>query len=136
MMRDAWRGASGAVVGGADPVVLWHGLFPEVPAPEDAPYARISVKHDNGLGQTSLGGVGRRQFTRTGHVFVQCFVPLGIGNPLTIALRLGRIALNAYEGHSSPGGIWFRNCRINEVGPADGRYQVNAVIQFTYDEVK
>lgn len=135
MFREEWAANSGDIVGGSAPEVIYHGVSVDTPPALTLPYARASVKHFTG-GQGSLGEVGNRLFNRTGAVFVQVFVPTGIGNYLTIALRLGRIALAAFEGRSSPGGIWFRSCRLTEIGPSDGRYQVNVTAEFTYDEVK
>lgn len=136
MLDAEWTTKAGAVTGGAAPLIIWQGEEPETPPSREAgPYARATVRHFTG-GQATLGSVGSRRFNREGAIFVQCFAPLGIGNPLTIAERLGRIARDAFEGRSSPGGIWFRNPRLNEVGPADGWFQVNVVAPFTYDEVK
>lgn len=135
MLREEWASRAGAVVGGAAPEVLWQGMEKNTPPSLEVAYARATVRHFTG-GQGSLGTPGNRRFNRTGAIFVQCFAPLGIRNPLTIAAGLGRIALDAFEGRSSPGGIWFRSCRLNEIGPTDGWYQVNAIAEFTYDEVK
>jgi hypothetical protein len=135
MFRAAWAANSGAVVQGSAPPVIYQGVSKDTPPAMEVSYARASVKHFTGT-QGSLGGTGNRRFNRTGAVFIQTFAPLGIGNPLTIAVRLGRIALEAFEGRSSPGGIWFRGCRLMEIGHSDGRYQVNVIAEFTYDEVK
>lgn len=135
MLRAAWEANAGAVTGGETPEIIWQGTEKNDPPSLEFPYARVSIRHLGG-GQSSLGGVGNRRFNRYGFVFVQVYVPLGIRNHLTIALGLGKIAKDAFEGRSSPGGIWFRSCRVNELGSMDGWFQVNAVAEFTYDEVK
>lgn len=135
MLKIAWDAGAGAIVSGAVPSILWQGQEYGPPA-LTAAYARATVHHNTGR-QTSLTGEGgQRRFTRYGIVFIQIFVPVSFKNPLTIASKLGKVALDAYEGRSSPGGIWFRNARLNEIGPADGWEQVNVVAEFQYDEVK
>ncbi|HEY6019460.1 MAG TPA: hypothetical protein VIY48_06050, partial [Candidatus Paceibacterota bacterium] len=99
------------------------------------PYARATVLHATGK-QATLAGPGGARWERRGVCIVQCFGPLKNGRGLTVAEGLATVAKNAYEGKASPEGIWFRNCRINEVGSADGLYQVNAIAEFYYDEVK
>jgi len=45
-------------------------------------------------------------------------------------------ARDAYQGIRTPGGVWFRNATTREIGNDRAWYNVNAVIQFQYDEVK
>lgn len=117
------------------PQIYWQGIqYPNQPD-QGTTYARATVRHTVG-GQRSLGQVGNRIFTHPGVIIIQCFGPVKSGNGLTIAEGLANIAKDAFEGRSSSS-IWFQNCRINEVGSAvDGWYQVNAVADFSYDEVK
>ena len=63
---------------------------------------------------------------------VQCFGPLANGG-LTLAEALAKVAREAFEGSVSPGGIWFRKCRVNEIGPDANWFQVNMVADFEYD---
>lgn len=134
MLNTSWLTNSLNVVEQV-PEILWQGRSYGAP-PVDACYARASVKHNTSL-QTSLASdVGTRRFTRYGIVLIQVHVPIGIRNPLTTARKLGKIALDVFEGRSSPGGIWFRNCRLNEIDPTDGWQPVNVVAEFSYDEVK
>lgn len=134
MLLSAWENGAGDVLGYL-PDILWQGQEKGPPSLEFA-YARASVVHNTGRQASLAGEAGAKRFRRTGILFVQCFAPLGIENPLTIADNLGRIVLDAFEGRSSPGGIWFRSCRLNEIGPTDGWYQVNVIAEFSYDEVK
>jgi hypothetical protein len=67
-------------------------------------------------------------------VTVQVFVPNGQG--VTLADRLCKIAAEAFEGRHTPGGVWFRNVRMREVGPDGPWVQHNVVAEFTYDELK
>jgi hypothetical protein len=61
-----------------------------------------------------------------------------LGTGVTLAKRLGKIAVNAFEGKvAGPADdIWFRNVRMNEAGPPDKWFQVNVVAEFLYDTIK
>lgn len=134
MFVDSWETDTPTIPDVLDvPLIIWpdENTSPNV---ED-PYVRPVVLHLGG-GQGSLGGNGGRRFYRTGIFMAACYGPLGSGKGLTIAEKMANIALCAFEGKTSPGGIWFRNCRINEVGLTESWYQVNAVAEFLYDEVK
>jgi hypothetical protein len=120
--------------------ILWQGIpIDKPPDTSDlsyaAGYARATVLHSGGR-QSTLGGKSGTRFDRSGVVIIQCFGPIGIGKGLTNAEQIATMALDALEGKTTPGGIWFRNCRPNDIGPADGWFQINVVAEFLYDEVK
>ena len=98
------------------------------------PWARVSVLMGDGGGQRTLSEPGRRTFERLGVAVVQVFGVKAKG--VTTPLRLAKIALDAFEGEKTPGGVWFRNARIVTVGPGRDAYQVNAVVEFAFDEIK
>ena len=125
IFKDAW-----------DPTTyeaIYTNIAGEVPTGTD-PWARATLQHVGG-GQASLtGGLGTTRWNRTGFLTVQVFVPIGEG--LSGAHNLAKIIADAFEGASTPNGVWFRNVRVNEVGPDGDWYQVNVVVDFEYDEVK
>ena len=43
---------------------------------------------------------------------------------------------DALQGKTTASQIWFRNPRINEVGEDRDWFQVNATIDFNYDELR
>lgn len=134
MFEDAWKSQAASIVGYI-PEIRWQGVeFKDTPDLTKA-YVRVTDRHI-APGGHNLGGRGSTRYTRYGIVFIQVYVPLSLHNHLTFARGLGRIARDAYEGRSSPGGVWFRNCRMSEIGPTDGWFQVNVTNDFTYDEVK
>jgi len=96
-------------------------------------WARITVKHNIST-QQSLGGPGGRIFNRKGIVLMEVYTPTGDG--LTQARNLGTILANAFEGVSTPNGVWFRNTRLNEVEPEGAWSRVNVITEFEYDEVR
>lgn len=113
--------------------VLWQDKGGR-PPDEQAPWARFTISHTAGGQATLSNDNGRKRFRRDGFLIVQIFTPVGDG--LSSSDTLTKIVLDAYEGKATPGGAWFRNVRVNEVGPDGDWYQVNVLADFTYDEVK
>jgi hypothetical protein len=101
---------------------------------DEDPWAVITYRHAGGRQTTLSGAVGTRTFTRTGTLTVQIFTPSGKG--LQEAYELAKVVSDAFEGTSTPGGAWFRNVRLNEVGRDGEFFQLNVIVEFLYDEVK
>lgn len=101
---------------------------------DETPWARVVIRHATGQQDSLSGGGSGTLFNRTGVMIASIFVPAGEG--LQRAMQLAKIVANAYEGTTTPRQVWFRNVRTNEVGPSDGWFQVNVLVDFTYDEVK
>jgi len=114
----------------------WTALYPnvagDIPTGTD-PWARIDLKHSDEEQATLSGLTGTRRFRRDGGIAVQIFTRSGEG--LSSGHALAKIVQDAFEGVSSDG-IWFRNVRVNEIGPDGDWYQINVLIDFTYDEIK
>jgi len=107
--------------------------------PEDIPgdgtaWARCHIQHNAGDQDTLAGPIGNRLFGRDGLIMVQIFAPIGKG--LSKADELAKVVADAFEGQSTPGGVWFRKVRLREVGPDKAWYQVNVVAEFNYVEAK
>jgi len=100
---------------------------------DQTPWAQVVVRHAAGQ-QDTLGGAGNRSFLRLGVVIVTINTPSGSG--LSIAYALAKVVADAYEGVSSPNGVWFRNVRINELGRDGTFYRTNVLIDFEYSEMK
>lgn len=124
---------------------LWNAQTPPIPLllyddkhtdlPNDASYARITVRHSE-MDQRSVGGnVGNRRFRRFGVVTVQIFTIAGDG--LQESDRLATIAHNAFEGQKTgEDRVFFRNVRINEIGQEGPWFQSNVIVDFDWDTVK
>ena len=126
LFKEAWK------AGGS----LGEVVYENVPSPKLGEiYARFFIRHFTGGQSTLSGELGRRQFTRSGVITVQVFVPFG-KDGLSEGYRIGRLVAEAYEGESTDDGVWFRNVRINEVGPSDKWFQINVLADFQYDEVR
>ena len=83
---------------------------------------------------TLSGPIGRRRFRRFGVLIVQLLVPSGRG--LSGGTDYAKLIQDAYEGVTSPGGVIFRNVRVNEIGQSGSFYQTNVSADFEYDEIK
>lgn len=113
----------------------YEDLADDDPLPKgDASWARFSVRHEESF-QASMGAaLNQRQFRRRGTITVQIFTPSGKG--LSERLTLAKVVSDAFEGRSSPGGVWFKNVKMNEIGRDGYFFQTNVLINFEYDEVK
>ena len=103
--------------------------------PVSGAWGRATVRHTAGFQATLRGAVGERRFRHLGTVTVQLFVPSGEGQGLSDALA--KIVMAAFEGvTTSPGHVIFRNVKTVEIGPDGQFFQVNALAEFEYDEVR
>lgn len=112
--------------------MFWEGVRDDREI-DQSPWASVVVRHAAGQ-QDTLGGVGRRQFLRLGNVIVTINTPSSSG--LSEAYNLAKVVADAYEGISSPNGVWFRNVRINELGREGTFFETNVVVDFEYYETK
>jgi len=132
LFRDYWNAQTPALNSGQPVEIHWPGVTVE--APEKA-YARVRLQHIPSR-QLTFGETGQRRFGRAGFVSVEVFAPLNNGQGFSLSQNLAIIARDAYEGRGTATGIWFRNARINDVGPSEQFYQMNVLIEFEYDELK
>lgn len=96
------------------------------------PWVCIDVQHTGG-GQTSLAKPKAR-YTRMGLLRVRVYTPRGDG--MSTGDEIAQIVLDAYEGQSSPGGVWFRNAQLRESG-SDGIWtRTDVLVDFQYSEQK
>ncbi len=125
-LKTAWdAGANGAPL-----------KYDDVPgtAPTSGSWGRVSVRHFSGEQATLANNEGVRRWRNAGIIFVQLFAEAGSGFGALDALV--EVVKNAYQGKDTPGGAWFRNVRVNEVGRDGPWEQVNVLIDFEYDQVK
>jgi len=99
----------------------------------DNPWAVFVIRHATGQ-QDTLGGIGNRNFVRTGTAIATIFTPSG--NGLSSSYALAKVVADAYEGQTSVNGVWFRNVRMQEIGRESQFYQINVLIDFEYNETK
>lgn len=96
-------------------------------------WASVYIRHASGS-QRTMGGIGKRMFQRNGTVIISIFTLVGKG--LSESNTLATLVTDAYEGLSSPNGVWFRNVTANEIGKESTFTQTNVLIEFEYTEIK
>lgn len=101
---------------------------------DEIPWITVTMQHSSGFQSTLSGAQGARTFSRLGLLTFQIFTPVGRG--LQESYDLAKVVVDAFEGTATPGGVWFRNVRLNEVGRDGEFFQLNVVVEFRYDEVK
>lgn len=134
MFTTAWNTNTPAITGTV-PEVRYQGVEEASEPPTGDPWARVSVTHVTGT-QSSMGETGNRNFEHAGIVTMQLFVPMEDDDGLGIMDQLIKVAVDAFEGECSTNGVWFRNVRVNEVGPDRPWFNVNVLADFEYRIVK
>lgn len=104
LFRQAWQVTAGL-----------PAIYPNSNAgiPKAETWAHWGIQYTEG-GQRSFGPIGRRKFAKLGSVVITVFTPLGAGS--NAGREKAQIALEAYEGQKTPGGVSFANCRIESEG--------------------
>lgn len=130
LFRQTWQVAAGL-----------PAVYPNTNAgiPKAATWAHWGISYTGG-GQLTFGAPGRRKFYQEGAILITVFSPLGVGS------RAGRekaaIALSAYEGKRTPGGVVFANCHIETEGEGtvdgnNGVWWATAVVaEFNYEYLR
>lgn len=112
--------------------IIWDDVEPDEATSADEVYMKVDINHLFG-GQTSLGRP-RARFTRRG--VIRCCIYALRGSGMSTSDEIAQIVLDAFEGQSSPGGVWFRNASPQERQQDGKRSRLDVVIEFTYDEQK
>lgn len=115
----------------------WEGvtvLGTSQPTSNDT-WFRASARHITGDQASLAGANGVRRWNRTGFITVQCFAPLARGS-VQRATQLASVVRDALQGKQTESCIWFRNARINEIDEDRDWFNVNATIDFDYDELR
>lgn len=136
ILRDAWAVADWAALGLAEPPpIIWQGRGADAKPDLDGPYIIWMAKHASMPQSGFSNEIGEVKYSSVGVIVIQCKAPLLPGNGFEVAEQMAIIARNAYRGKQTPDCIWFRNARIEEVGPDAGWYLFNTFVEFDYDEV-
>ena len=130
LFETAWAAMTPPV-----PVLLFEDVESDIPSSDPpSPWARIQVHHVTSNQATLSNDVGSRRFRRFGLVAVRIYTRPGDG--LSESDRLVKVAIDAFEGITAPGGIIFRNVRAPEEGQEGVWYQTDVLADFEYDTVK
>lgn len=121
-------------VANANGVATRYEAMPGSVPTSETIWIRPTLRHATG-GQVSLtGATGSIKWSREGTLWVQIFAPMGGG--LSAAYEFAQKVLTAYQGVHTEHCVWFRNHRINEVGPDGEFYQINVLIDFIYEQIQ
>lgn len=135
LFKNAWD--LSIAIAGYVPEIDYQGMQPLAPPDVSKHWCRVSIQ-TVGEHQASLandGGMpGTRTYTTFGLIFIQIFSPRSASNAFEEGILLGQIAKAAFRGKTTPGKIWFRNVRLNELAPENSFYRLNVVAEFEYDE--
>lgn len=98
------------------------------------PWARITVRHGRRRQRTFGHSANSRLYDSMGVVFIEVYTPMGTG--LTQAYTLAELVRNAFEGISTPNGVWFRDVQIRESGSEGLWSSLQVTAEFEYQERK
>ncbi len=97
-------------------------------------WARVTYKPNKRSQQAIGGGVGGRLFLQTGIMMVEVYTPSGDGG--RIDRTFTRLVERAFEGISTPNGLWFRNVSTTARG-VEGTLHCSVVtVEWEYNEVR
>lgn len=132
LFNVAWVAGTPSLNGGNAAPIAWPGV--DVTPDPLKPWARYQLK-ENLANQATLAPVGSRRFDRLGLILIQVFAPISKGGGVVLADQLAEIARSAYEGKGTASGIWFLNCRVNDIGVDKNWYQKNMIAEFRFQEL-
>jgi len=126
VFKTAWDANTTSIVGSV-PEVRYRFVEQDTEPPEANYWAWAAVDHVTG----GHAAIGTSLFDHAGIFSVQIYGP-NTSEGFSVLDSLVEVVLAAFEGKQSANGVWFRNARVNEVGPERGWYQVNVLIDFEY----
>ncbi len=134
---DAWAANAAAAIGAAvAPEVRYEGVIQTSLPPNEAAWARVSMVTATG-NQVAFGdNTGARRYREVGIVTVQIFTPLSAQSDLRDAAALAQVAVAAFRGVETPGGVEFLNVTPTRVGPSEAWFQYNITADFNYDSLE
>lgn len=103
--------------------------------PKAAPWARVSISDDSS-GAASIGSsIGNQRYESSGLLTVELYTMSGDGR--AAAQALGQAVLTAYRGkRTSPGGVWFFDETVSDVGPDGVWRHTNVRVSYRYDTIQ
>lgn len=134
--RTVWNAGSAAIAGYV-PEVRWPGVEKDDKPPTEKYWVRVSQQTvaENQATVNADTVNGKRRFTGLGLIFIQIFAPMSKSDGYDKGRQLSVLAKSAFRGQDTPGGVIFRNARINELAPDGKAYRFNVVSEYEYDEI-
>lgn len=135
---NAYWNANTSAIAGYIPEVRWIGNETDTKPNGSKHWARVSTQNLTEVQATlsnCVGIEGQKHYEANGLIFVQLFAPKQVDNSFEECRKLAQIAKKAFRGKTTPGKIWFRNVRINELAPDNLFYRINVVGEYEFDEL-
>lgn len=135
----AWAGKSGAIVGGADPELRYQGFeLPEKPkADEFWAFLQATTVTSRQAGFQEAGDAPDGVvFATYGFLTMTIFAPMGSQKKYARGELLAELGQCMFMATSTPGQVWFRNPRINELKNDGTWYRWNVLADYQFDQVK
>lgn len=132
-----WNAHSSSIVG-YTPEIRWQNVQQRAVPDGSKFWVRVSkdtIYERQATLSTCEGIPGQRKYTANGLVFIQLFCPKSDAQAFELGQQLAMVARNAFRGKTTPGNIWFRNVRINEIQPEELYFRINIIAEFEYDEL-
>jgi len=134
MLMDAWRGDPDTL----EIPLLWGNVAHDRQGVADAfgnpsPFLRVETIHETSRTASLKGAAGSRREYQGSLV---ALLHIQADKGAIHALPLISVVADAFTGTSSPGGVWFRNPRINQIGPQGTWYVVAVTVTFIYDLIR
>lgn len=139
-LKTKWDSDTPALNGGLVPHLVYEFLEADLkPHPRDSgkPWARVTVRHNDG-GKASLSNAaGVARYRRIGLVWIQVFVPAKFGSSWTLAESLAGVASAAYEGKRGISGpVVFSKVTVEDK-PKEGAWvRKDIKARFYWDEIR
>jgi len=80
-------------------------------------------------------GASPAQFTTSGLVFVQLFVPASERDGFFNGELLATLARDIFRNAQTASGVTFRNSRFNELDPEGSKLRWNVKCEYEYEEI-
>ncbi|MHA1812690.1 MAG: hypothetical protein ACTSYX_04560 [Candidatus Thorarchaeota archaeon] len=134
MLFDAWEADSAT----AEIPIVWGNVAPDKqggadPFDNPQPYLRVETIHADSRTASLKGPSGaRREYNGS----LVALLHIQADKGAIHALPLISVASDAFTGTKSPGGVWFRNPRINSIGPQGTWYVTALTVTFIYDLIR
>lgn len=137
LFQTAWQANTVSIVGYV-PEIQWQGVQTRN-QPDGSKYwvrfSKQTVIEQQVTLSTCEGLPGQRKYEASGLVFIQIFCPKSDSQAFDLGQQLATVARNAFRGKVTPGRIWFRNVRINELEPEELYQRFNVVSEYEYNEL-
>src|SRR5215217_4211944 len=132
--ETGWNAGTPAIVGSAPPIRIKDVETGDIPKTH---FSRLSINTVLEYQSTLRDGELGQRYTVEGNVIVQVFAFKGNDKAVEAAeyaRRMAIIARNCFRGVCLPGGIQFRNVRVQDARTEEKFIRRNVVAEFQYDE--